>query len=484
MELAIAALVGVLLGGIGIWLLLSGRIKTAEAKVLEGENLKSDLARLEERAKRMDEVQTKLDTALGDLSRLASQEAELKARHEEDQKRISEQRELLNEAEEKLSNTFEALSSKTLKASTEEFLKQAERIFKAQTESAEGDLKKRQESIDNLVKPLQEKLKEYEEHLQQMRRDSEKLSGQQGETLKQLFEELKDQRALAKDIQNVLKGGTQRGRIGEQHFQVVLERAGLLRGQHYEMQKDIGEGRRPDCLIFLPDSGRVVVDIKTPMNAFQDAMESDDEAFRNSKLDEHVKVLRRTIDDLSRKDYAREDGSTPMVIMYLPIEAAYSVALSRDPQITSYGWDKQVMIATPTLLFALVKGLAVAWQQQQIQEKSKDIVALGREMLDRVRVVAEHMQRVGTGLNTAVGAYNKAVTSMDRNLYTTARRFESLGVTLDKERPALVEAKDTDEEFRKPELLEPLADNEKKALEAANDQLLFEIEGGTDEDAP
>lgn len=445
-----------------------------EAKRREEETAKAsqllsvELAKAQTEAKRTAELLDEIAVIKAELRDREGQVADFKAerakfettmaeRHEA----IQRERAMLAEAEKKLTDTFRALSADALKATNEEFIKTAQEVLKQHTTENKGDLEKRQQAIEALVKPLQENLAKQEQQLNEIEKSAAHRTSQQSELMRNLQDELEKQRMSAMDLKAILKGPTQRGRMGELQFEVVLQRAGLVRGQHYDLQVQTESGKRPDCVIRLPDEGRIVVDIKTPLNSYQDAMEIEDEAARTLKLDEHARLLRQTIDKLAGKEY--EGREEAIVVMYLPIEASLSAALLRDPEITAYGWEKGVVVASPTLFFAFLRSIALAWRQHQLNQNYREIVEVGKQMLTRLRVVTDHFVSLGDHLNKTVDAYEKTASSIDRNLYTSARRFQSLGVPIDKPLKELPPVKEADAEMKQ-DLKKPLDANEQTSL--------------------
>jgi DNA recombination protein RmuC len=445
------------------------RLKAEEAEKASV-TLSIDLARAETEAKRAVELigevgilREELRAKDATISDFQADRARFETTLEERQNALEKQEALLQDAESKLTDTFKALSADALKNTTDEFIKTAQEVLKQHTTQSQGDLEKRQQAIENVVKPLQETLGKYEQQLGDIEKSTAYRASEQTELLRGLQDELEKQRMSAKDLKAILKGPTQRGRMGELQFEVVLQRAGLVRGQHYELQVQTEAGKRPDCVIRLPDDARIIVDIKTPLNSYQDAMELEDETARNAKLDEHARHLRATIDKLAAKEYGGRDEG--IVVMYLPIEASLSAALLRDPEITSYGWEKGVVVASPTLFFAFLRSIALAWRQHQLNQNYREIVDVGKQMLIRLRVVTEHFVDLGGHLGKAVRAYENTASSIDRNLYATARRFQTLGVPddLTKPRRALPQLKEPDAEMKKA-LRSPLAPREQASL--------------------
>ncbi|MEX2243340.1 MAG: DNA recombination protein RmuC [Fimbriimonadaceae bacterium] len=391
-----------------------------------------------------DEARKGFDAARSEASEAVARARELQATLDAERKSQEDKLAQLREAKEELTNAFKALSAEALKANNQEFIEKAELR----------------------LKPLEEQLRLYEEGLQKLRDTGTRQTTETQEHIKHLVGELHKQRELAGDIKSLLRGPTQRGRMGELMLSTLLERAGLLSGHHYELQSAAeieGNKRRPDCKVFMPGGHGIVIDSKTPLNAYEDAMECEDEAARAAKMLEHARNVRREIDSLASKEYRREAGEGAIVVMYLPIEASLSAAILQDPKITSYGWDRGVIVTSPTLLFVLLQTVATGWRQEQFRQNTEKVADLGKELVTRVRIVANHMNKLGDSLGKSVNSYNDAIGSMDRNLMATASKFKQLGVGGDsvpelKSSPAHVRT------FDKPELGVPPMEEETRVL--------------------
>jgi DNA recombination protein RmuC len=199
-----------------------------------------------------------------------------------------------------------------------------------------------------------------------------------------------------------------------------------------------GGALRPDMVVRLPGGRNIVVDSKTPLAAYLDAVEAQDDEVRAARLADHARQVRDHMTKLSAKGYQDRITPTPeFVVMFLPGEAFFSAALSADPSLIEYGVGNRVIIATPTTLIALLKAVAYGWRQEQSAGNVERICELARELHERVAPLAEHVERLGRSLDGAVEHYNKFVGSMERNFLPQARRFADLGVPCNRDIPAL-----------------------------------------------
>jgi DNA recombination protein RmuC len=232
-----------------------------------------------------------------------------------------------------------------------------------------------------------------------------------------------------------------RGRWGELHLRRAVELAGLVARCDFDEQVSVrhdpstGSGHRdaalrPDMVVHLAGGKQVVVDAKVPLDAFLDATSSDDEDEHLAHLRRHARQLRQHVDTLGGKAYWRALRATPeFVVLFVPGESFLSAALEADPSLIEHAASRQVVLATPTTLIALLRTVAHAWTQEALADKVHDIHVLGRELHERLATMGDHLDKVGRGLTAAVGAYNRAVGSLESRVLVSARRFTELEVT-------------------------------------------------------
>jgi DNA recombination protein RmuC len=226
-----------------------------------------------------------------------------------------------------------------------------------------------------------------------------------------------------------------RGRWGELHLRKAVEVAGLVSRCDFAEQVSVRNDDglvRPDLVVHLAGGKQVVVDAKVPLDAFLDATGADSDEERDAHLARHARQLRHHVDTLAAKAYWRALPSTPeFVVLFVPGESFLSAALEAEPTLLEYAASRQVVLSTPTTLIALLRTVSYAWTQAALADKARDIHELGRELYDRISVMGGHLDKLGRSLTSAVGAYNRAIGSLETRVLTSARRFADMEVSDD-----------------------------------------------------
>jgi DNA recombination protein RmuC len=360
----------------------------------------------------------------------AAARASLQTRVEEQRRALDEERALLAEAERRLSDTFKALSADALRASSDSFLQLARQTLEAQQEGARGDLELRQQAIGALVAPVRDTLARFEERVGDLERRREGAYAGLTTQVRSLGEAQALLRTEAANLVRALRAPQVRGRWGEVQLRRVVELAGMSEHCDFTEQHVVpgtGGALRPDLVVHLPGGRTVVVDAKAPLAAYLEAVEATEEGARTAHLVDHARQVRDHVVALSRKAYWDELRPTPeFVVLFLPGESFFAAALEQDPGLIERGAERNVILATPTTLVALLKGVAFGWKQEAVAENAEEVARLGRELHKRVGDMAGHVVRLGRQLGGAVEAYNSFVGSLESRVLPAARRFREL----------------------------------------------------------
>lgn len=332
-----------------------------------------------------------------------------------------------------LDEHFKALAQATLQSNSENFLNIAQEKLKLAQANSAHDLDKRTQAIHEMVKPV-------EKHLMQLNGVVEQLSA----TDKTIREDIQSLSKETAKLTGALKNPAAQGKWGEFVLERLLDKANLMKGVHYDIQVSMStdDGRlRPDAVIYLQDGFNIIVDAKAPITEFINRMDDDMGDAEFSELRFNLsRAVRSHVKALGSKSYWEQLDSPDFVVLFLPSENIFSTALSADPDLVDFASDNNVVIASPTLMMSLLRVVGLSWRQVAMAKNAQEISKLGSELFDRISNFANHLSKVGGGINSALSAYNKAMGTFESRVIVSAKKLKAMNVTdKDIETPKLLE---------------------------------------------
>jgi DNA recombination protein RmuC len=377
----------------------------------------------EERGRTCDQLRTDLAAAAAERDGARQDLAGVQADARNFEARMKE----LLEAKEALTAQFHEVGAKLLSDAQKQFLERADARFNQASEKSETQLKA-------LLQPVEATLKRYEEGLKEV----EKSRVDQYAGLREAVQLLHTGHGQMRDetarLVNALRSSPKaRGRWGEQSLRNVLEQAGLSPFADFrtEVSVDTDDGRlRPDVVVRMPGGRKLIIDAKCSLNAYLDATEEVDETARKVHLQKHAAAIRLHAQQLGSKNYWEQFGdAADYVILYIPGEHFLTAALEQDETLWEWSFERRVLLATPTNLVAIARTVASVWRQERLAEEAAEIARLGKELHARLATMGGHVARMGRNLELATSAYNAFVGSLESQVLTQAKRFETLEVS-------------------------------------------------------
>lgn len=350
-----------------------------------------------------------------------------------ERKSAQEKLHALEQARVQLGETFAALSSEALKSNNAEFLRLARENLRQFHIQAEGELAKKEQAIEHLVAPIKELLEKTRNQIREIEHERKEAYGSISKHLESLAQTQQLLHGETRNLVQALRRPEVRGQWGELTLRRLVELAGMV--QHcdfYEQEHTATEtgAIRPDMIVRMPGGREIVVDVKTPLDAYLSAVEATDDATRRQHLERHSRKVRERVQELAGKAYWNQFKDSPdFVVLFIPGEHFLSAALDHDPALLEEALGKKVILATPTSLVALLRAIAFGWSQQSITENAERIRDLGEDLYKRLATFGEHLAKIGRHLGGSLDAYNKAVGSYERQVLSGARKFTELGIS-------------------------------------------------------
>ena len=340
----------------------------------------------------------------------------------------------------KMAETFQSLADTALRSNQQSFLDSTRSTLETVRVEMTGDLTQRQAGVEAVVKPLANSLVKLEAQISELESARQRAFGGFEQQLQAMaLRELDLQKETAALV-TALRAPQVRGRWGELTLRRVAELAGMAeRCDFFEQEtQETDNGRiRPDMIVRLPGDRTIVVDAKTPLTAYLDAVAACSDADRRNALLRHSQQVTKHVDQLSSKTYWAQFQPAPeFVVLFLPGDPFFSAALEHKPAMVEDAARQKILIATPTTLIAILKGVAYGWRQEKLAENAEEIRQLAAELFDRIVTLQTHFNEIGRSLGRSVDAFNRCVGSLESRLYPSLRRIRELGATTAEEPPA------------------------------------------------
>jgi DNA recombination protein RmuC len=406
-------------------------------------------AELSSRREQLDRQEQEKETHRQRAESLAAELSELQVALKEQQVTLDKERRSAAEKLELLEKNRDALK--------QEFENLANRIFDQKSEKFSQQSKT---SLDSLLAPFRDQLQDFRkrvDHVYTSESNDRQALRSEIKSLQELNRQITEE---ASNLTRALKGDKKiQGNWGELILERVLERSGLRKGVEYETQGSYRDSDnqllRPDVVVHLPDHRNLIIDSKVSLLAYQEWVNTEDEALREEALKRHVEAVRNHIRTLSEKDYSQLNGlhSPDFVLLFMPIEPAFVAAFQQDENLFAEAFERKIIVVTPTTLLATLRTIENIWRYERQSQNAKKIAERAGAVYDKLRVFVEAMEKLGTQMHTAQNTYDSAMNTLTRgrgNLISQANRFVELGVRVKKELPkgitdqAEVDADDTE----------------------------------------
>ncbi|MDH5357872.1 MAG: DNA recombination protein RmuC [Gammaproteobacteria bacterium] len=366
------------------------------------------------------------------IRELEKSQSELALTLELEEKNRAQLDDILKQTREQLANTFNQLSNDALTKNNNSFLKLAEENLKRFQSEAKAELDTKEKAIQQLVKPINEALKQTTKQIHEIEKERKEAYGNLHSTIAQMAQ---GQQTLQQETQNLvqaLRRPEVRGQWGEMTLRRLAELSGMVAHcDFFEQTHTTTEtgSIRPDMIVRLPENREIIVDAKTPLDAYLSAIQAKDDATRQLELKRHAQIIRGRVKELSAKNYWTEFTQSPeFVVLFIPGEQFLSAALEVDPALLEDSMSQNIILATPTNFVALLRAVSYGWKQQALAENALEIRELGETLYKRLSTFGSHLEKLGKSLNSSVEHFNKSVGSLERQVLPSGRKFLEMGI--------------------------------------------------------
>lgn len=410
--------------------------RAADAEAVSRTRLEDAMAALHTqaaKAEELDRLRPIHDATLKTLSDERAAQAALKAHTSAREEAMQQEIAHLTALREDMQKQFDVMANQALNSNRKAFLDLANETFVKHRQSAQADLETRRKSIQQMLEPVKDTLKRYEHGLTEVEKARQEAYGALSAELKHVAAAQQDVRSEAAKLALAMRASPKaRGRWGEHQLQNIMELCGMAEYVDFETQVSVDGGEKrqmPDATIRLPGERTIVVDAKASMSAYLDSLDAESDAEREALLVEHAKQVREHVKQLSSKRYWEALETAPdFVVLFLPNENLFSVAVEKDPTLLDFGLKQKVLIATPTTFMGFAKAVAYGWRQENMAQNAKVIAGLGQELYKRLAALGDKVAATGKHLDRAVTAYNGFIGSLESSVMPQARKFRDLEV--------------------------------------------------------
>lgn len=367
------------------------------------------------------------------LGKLREEKTQLKTTLELELRNHQDKLNTLEHAREQLTDTFNSLSSQALKQNNESFLKLAEENLKQFQLRSNTELEKKEKAIEHLVQPIREALDKTTQQIHGMEKERKEAYGSLHKHLESMAQSQQSLQQETRNLVTALRRPEVRGQWGELTLKRLAELAGMVEHCDFYEQESIKteEGMlRPDMIVRMPDGREIVVDVKTPLDAYLNAIETDNDDERQQELIRHTRNVRNRVNELANKTYWSQFKNSPdFVVLFIPGDQFLTAALDNDRTLLEDALRQHVILATPTSFVALLRAVAYGWRQEQLAENAEHIREVGEELYKRLLTFTTHLEKLGKSLDTSVKHYNSAVGSYDSRILPGAQKFTEMGIS-------------------------------------------------------
>ena len=402
-----------------IYLIIGILIGTLFTFFISKYKFKSGVSKSEERSsllqKEIEKTENELSTERDKVLKLNSELSASKTELSNLQERLDEERKEIEKLQVKFTKEFENLANKILEEKSVKFTEQ------------------NRENLDQILKPLSEKIKDFEKKVEDkyLKESSDRASlVQQIKTLHELNQQMSKD---ASNLTKALKGDSKaRGSWGEFILESVLEKSGLMKDREYKIQESFkstdGKLQKPDVIVYLPDDKNIIIDSKVSLIAYEQFSSSEDDNDRNISLKEHIRSIRNHIKELGEKNYQSlyELNSPDFVLMFVPIEPAFALAVQSDANLFYEAFEKNIVIVSPTTLLATLRTIASIWKQEKQNKNALEIARQSGDLYDKFVGFVEDLSLIGSNIKTTQSNYDKAMKKLSEGRGNLIRKVENI----------------------------------------------------------